>query len=389
MIWFQLWREFKLSIAEIYNVFDIKNILYFDKNILITNDIELNYLIKKAETLWWCIKIFKLKKYLNSNINEVIKDWLELSSRSWKFNYAINTFWEEKSLKEILKISKKIIKESSLNPRFINKDFKNISSILIIKEALVKKETDFNIVFDKDIIYFWNTIWVQDIYSYSNRDYGKDRDMNIGMLPPKLAQIMINLWRNKNKEIKNIYDPFVWLWTVLIEAVYSWIKDIYGSDINNKMVETSKNNLKKLKSKFNFNSNIFLQNSKYINEVDIISNIDLIVTEWYLWEIMTKNNISIDRINKQKLKLISIYSGFFEWLKKKNFKWTLVISFPFWEIKWKYFYFEEIYEIIKKYCKIKELLPKNIWIKETKSWSLLYKRSSQLVWREIFVLKIK
>jgi hypothetical protein len=37
-------------------------------------------------------------------------------------------------LKEILKISKEVIKENKLNPRFINNDFKNLTSVQIIKE---------------------------------------------------------------------------------------------------------------------------------------------------------------------------------------------------------------------------------------------------------------
>ena len=67
-----------------------------------------------------------------------------------------------------------------------------------------KKETDFNFIFAEDKTFFGHTIFVQDIYGYSNRDYGKLRDMNIGMLPPKLAQMMINLSSGTK-----IYDPFV------------------------------------------------------------------------------------------------------------------------------------------------------------------------------------
>jgi hypothetical protein len=52
-------------------------------------------------------------------------------------------------------------------------------------------------------------------------------------------------------------------------------------------------------------------------------------------------------------------------------------------------YFEEIYDIITKYCEVEKLLPENIEFLETKSGSLLYKRDSQLVGREIFCLKLK
>jgi hypothetical protein len=108
-----------------------------------------------------------------------------------------------------------------------------------------------------------------------------------------------------------------------------------------------------------------------------------------LWEIMTKKNISVERIKKQRESLEKIYEWFFLNLKKWNFSWNIVISFPFWELDKKYFYFEEIYNIIEKYCKVINLLPDNIEFKTTKKWSLLYKRKTQLVWREVFKLKIK
>lgn len=35
------------------------------------------------------------------------------------------------------------------------------------------------------------TIWIQDIEAYSERDINRDRSMVVGMMPPKLAQMMI------------------------------------------------------------------------------------------------------------------------------------------------------------------------------------------------------
>lgn len=160
--------------------------------------------------------------------------------------------------------------------------------------------TDYSYIFDFDKKYIWKTIWVQDIYSYSKRDYSKDRDMQTWMLPPKLCQMMINISSGKT-----VYDPFVWLGTVLIESILMWNKKVYWSDLNQTMVEHSRNNI----FKFAQENNIILEdvefiklNAKFINESSVLleKNIDAIVTEWYLWEIMTQKNISIDRIDKQK-----------------------------------------------------------------------------------------
>ena len=393
---FLLWREYKLSIAEISSVFLNSKIKYCFDTFLVLDWIDQDEIIKKANRLWWTIKIIKIisKNILNDqyNFEENIKNYISSIYESKKINYWVNIYKKNIPLKKILLNTKKLLKETNISSRFVNKDFKNINTATIIWEKLVSKKTDLNFFINDENIYFWNTIWVQNIDEYSKRDFSKSRDMNIWMLPPKLAQIMINLWIKRDK-IKDdnicIYDPFAWLWTVLIEALYIWIKNIYWSDLNPRMVEITNKNLDSFKKDFNFQKDIFLQNAKYISEVEILSNIDLIVSEWYLWEVMTKNNISIERIQKQKDKLLDLYEWFFSWLSRKWFKWNIVISFPFWENKWKYFYFEEIYDKINKYSYIQKLLPDYIDIKETKSGSLLYKRPNQLVGREIFSLKIK
>jgi tRNA G10 N-methylase Trm11 len=52
------------------------------------------------------------------------------------------------------------------------------------------------------------TVLFQDVDEYSARDYGKNvRDMDVGMLPPKLAQMMLSI----SGEARGIYDPFVGL----------------------------------------------------------------------------------------------------------------------------------------------------------------------------------
>lgn len=380
MIWFALWREYKLSIAEIFAVFSEGKAVFYDKDVLIIENINEKSVLEKADFLWWTIKIFKVID------NDIIDDALNIE---WKFKYGISTFWDKKNLKEILNSTKKILKENWLSSRFINKDFKNLSSAQIIWEKLVKNGTDYSFVFDGDKKYTWKTIWVQDIDSYSKRDYSKDRDMQTGMLPPKLCQMMINI-----SSWKTIYDPFVWLGTVLIESILMWNKKVYWSDLNQSMVEHSRNNI----FKFAQENNIILEdvefiklNAKFINESSVLleKNIDAIVTEWYLWEIMTQKNISIDRIDKQKESLISIYEKFFENLKKIKYEWNIVICFPFWEISWKYIYFEEIYKTLSILCDIQPLFPTSFENITTKVWSLFYKREKQLVWREIFKLKIK
>jgi tRNA G10 N-methylase Trm11 len=301
--------------------------------------------------------------------------------------------WDKFNLKTTLLKLKKQLKKWWISSRFVNKDFKSINSATVIWENLVKRWTDFSMMINRKKEYLWKTIWIQDINAYSKRDYAKSRDMQIWMLPPKLSQMMINLASPTNiihppagtsfeKGRWVIYDPFIGLWTILIEAELMWFTGLYGSDLNETMVEKATENTKWIIEKLN---------AKFINEATFFDKVKdwIIVSEWYLWEVMTQKNISRERIWEQRKGLEKLYIPFFENLKKWGFTWTIVISFPFWEIRWSYHYFEEIYDILSEKCEILPFFPEDFNLKATKSWSLLYKREKQLVWREIFKLKIK
>jgi len=381
MIGFQLGREYKLSVSEILAVFPQWKTVFLSKDFLILDNIEKDEVLTKANNLWWTIKIIEI-----NNAPTILEDALK---SEWKFKYWVSIFWEKKNLKTILMNQKKELKWQWVSSRFINKDFKNLSSAQILWEKLVKTLSDYSYIYSKDRAFYWKSIWVQDINNYSKRDWQKDRDMQTGMLPPKLCQMMINIsWG------KNIYDPFVWLGTVLIESILMWNKEVYWSDLNDKMVENTTNNIESFIKENNIhldNFEIIKLNSKFIHESEILINktINSIVSEWYLGEMMTQKNISHERINKQKESLSELYDRFFTWLKNINYKWNIVMCFPYWEIKWSLVFFNEIYEILNKYTEIKSLFPKDYLINWTEKWSLLYKRDKQLVWREIFKLKIK
>lgn len=89
----------------------------------------------------------------------------------------------------------------------------------------------------------------QNITAYTKRDHGKPkRDAFVGMLPPKLAQIMLNLAlgsTSSSPEPKNaphILDPFCGTGTVLQEALLRG-HSVHGSDLNPKMIEYTLKNL--------------------------------------------------------------------------------------------------------------------------------------------------
>ena len=89
---------------------------------------------------------------------------------------------------------------------------------------------------------WYKVIGVQDINAYTKRDQARPaRDAFVGMLPPKLAQILINLCGPLPKG-STILDPFCGTGVVLQEALLIGYK-AYGTDISERMVEYTSRNL--------------------------------------------------------------------------------------------------------------------------------------------------
>ena len=90
---------------------------------------------------------------------------------------------------------------------------------------------------------WYKVIGIQDIDAYTKRDQARPaRDARVGMLPPKLAQILINLC-GPLPEGSRILDPFCGTGVVLQEALLMGYR-AYGTDLSEKMVDYSQKNLK-------------------------------------------------------------------------------------------------------------------------------------------------
>jgi len=261
---FQLWREYKISIAELLHVFPRGKILFFNEEVLVLKSLKRDDVLSKAKTLWGTIKIMEVLD------TDSFEDYIiEAAARKdGKFSYGISTFWEKQNLKSILSSIKWELRDNELSSRYVNKDFANLSSAQIIWERLIESESDFNIIDTWKQTLYGVTIWVQDIETYAQRDYGKKRDMIVGMLPPKLCQMMINISKNTKSKSDNhiVYDPFVGLGTLLIESLYMWNTTVYGSDLNENMVKATRTNLWNIKKE---NVKQFTFDLQNINAKDI------------------------------------------------------------------------------------------------------------------------
>jgi tRNA G10 N-methylase Trm11 len=127
------------------------------------------------------------------------------------------------------------------------------------------------------------TLAVQPFKKLSQRDFGRpSRDDYSGMLPPKLAQMMINLARGLHDEI--LLDPFCGSGTIITEAMLLGYTDLIGSDISPKAIADSNKNVEWMKKNFNLKMNptLEVQDALRLSSLHRGATIGAIVTETYL-----------------------------------------------------------------------------------------------------------
>lgn len=116
-----------------------------------------------------------------------------------------------------------------------------LSSATILKNGLLHPEKGRAEILRLNGRYFV-TLHEQNITAYSRRDQNRPaRDARVGMLPPKLAQILINLCGDLPQGAR-ILDPFCGTGVILQEAEIMGYA-AYGTDLSARMIEYSRQNL--------------------------------------------------------------------------------------------------------------------------------------------------
>lgn len=226
-------------------------------------------------------------KPLESKIMDFIANKLPEIFQNYKgklpFAISFLSFKNPRELdtRKLLNFSKKILKSLGINCRFVNQNFSNTKPSTIYKARVIEKGIDLCLIKGAKNLFIGESVAMQAIDSYSLRDYDKPKkDARVGMLPPKLAQVMINL---AGTNTKTIYDPFCGTGTVLIEAMLMG-KQAIGSDIDPRMIEFSKENCFWAQEEFKTESifRIFEKDAQNLRKEDLPEKIDAVVTEGYL-----------------------------------------------------------------------------------------------------------
>lgn len=238
------------------------------------------------DTLGGTIKIMECVKTLATNntpeIHAVCLELLKDSSQEGqKLQFAIAEFGRKNAKRVSADELKDDLKAESISARYVDGERQGLGAAQLLHHRIV----ELNIVRANDKTLIAKTVAIQDIDAWSVRDFDKPyRDPKKGMLPPKLARMMVNLAvGSKDPSTQVIFDPFCGSGTVLMEAMMLGAKAI-GSDLDRTAVHGAGENLAWFCKTFQKPANYILsvQDATQVSLLETKERIDAIVTEPFL-----------------------------------------------------------------------------------------------------------
>jgi tRNA G10 N-methylase Trm11 len=246
------------------------------------------------------------------------------------------------------------------------------------------------------------TIKVQNIVSYAKRDRERPkRDSRVGMLPPKLAQIIINLAVGAlpTEQLSSIcdipedsaiprpqlgvtiLDPFCGTGVILQEALLDGY-DVFGTDLEPRMISYSEANLDWLKDIYQINTASVQLEQGDATTTKWQAPVNCIASELYLGRPFTEfpqPEILAQTITDCNLIIKKFLKNIHDQIESST---RFCIAVPAWQIK------PHQFKRLPLIDQISELGYNQVSFEHVGDKPLLYYRSDQIVARELLVLTV-
>lgn len=388
---FVLGTNTALSVAELAAVIDFNDPHLLAADFLVVDsprEIQAENLIKR---LGGIIKIGRIESEIKSGDDKNLEAGIrriaverQTAGTGSKFNFGFSDYGKRTFDKKDLGLKlKKYFSEAKISSRFVVSREKTLSSVVVAQNKLLKNGVEIILAGDGDNILIGSTLAVQPFKDLSLRDFGRPaRDDMSGMLPPKLAQIMINL-AQVNDFNAVIIDPFCGSGTILSEAILLGYKHLFGSDISAPAVENTRQNInwtKELYKVEDIKLKLFVKNALDLSKFIKSDSVAAVITEPYLGPqrglIAFKTVISnLEELYSESLK---------EFHKVLNPGGRVVMIWPI-------FYGERPMTPDYSGFKLLNMIPESFrgseFIKKHNRDTIIYGRPGQKVYREVVVLE--
>jgi tRNA G10 N-methylase Trm11 len=222
---------------------------------------------------------------VNKPLDEQLAEWIETHPREKRVLFGLTIVNDpQKRLGKLPLQLKRALQARGRSVRWVTGDKGDLSPAAVAKLDLTRAGYDFVIAVDGDLVRVGVTTAVQQADLWSHLDFNRPRrDARNGMLPPKIAQIMVNLAEH---ETGTLLDPFCGGGTILGQAAHMGFSSLIASDIATKQVEDTKTNLDWMKADHliprDLSVECFAHDATRLFEKLASESIQTIVTEGFL-----------------------------------------------------------------------------------------------------------
>jgi tRNA G10 N-methylase Trm11 len=238
--------------------------------------IKLSALLHRFETTDWS----KLEQQLRKTVSQHLQYFPE-----GKFKLGLSAYGFPVSAAKINASAlslKKIIRNDGRSVRVVPNKEPALNSAQILHNGLTTP-TGWELVLIRDgaTTLLARTVQEQDIDAYAARDQGRPkRDARVGMLPPKLAQTIVNLAVG-DRQPSGVLDPFCGTGVVLQEALLMGY-EVHGSDIEPRMIDYSRKNMEWLRETTGYTGELASLEAGDATAHEWTAGIDTVACEGYL-----------------------------------------------------------------------------------------------------------
>ncbi len=421
---FVLGRVYTLSLAELFSYFKTQgieiSIIDCSPEVLIVEVPEQLDMQKIQKALGGVVKILRIvdtvKKREADSINFALENYFKpskiktdfLKNYKGKIQFGVSIYLLDSTVKafgepkRVGMFIKRAMQDSGSSIRLVIPEFNSLAlaSVVVTKNLLLEKGAEICVLASTEHVYVAKTLVVQDFEDYGRRDYQRPvRDDKQGMIPPKVAQIMLNFAETKPGE--TMLDPFAGIGTIVQEGVLLGYR-MLGSDINPVAIAGSETNLEWFRNRYKIPKGKFHSETADAREVSKLvenlikigafTSISGIVTEGYLGPMYGKFP-SHGEIEKNFKELQELYEkSFQDFLKFLPTGGKVVICLPAYKNRDQYTMFPSLDFITKLGYNNVDLIPSILaesmpFLKLTERKTAIYDRKDQIVAREIVIFE--
>ncbi len=322
----------------------------------------------------------------------------ELKTVKGKATFSLRCFGiSPNRIHDLYKTCKKVLKHKGVASRYIGSEREAAKPIQLHDEGALdpKKGCELVILQDKDRLWIGRTVAAQNVKAYTLRDMEKPvRNTKVGLLPPKLAQILLNfgffLTRNERTSERatiTVFDPFCGTGVIPMEVMIAgW--NVLASDSSQKAVNGCEKNIEWVRKIFKIAkkdilADVWKQDAR--KPFDLKEKPDVIVTEGTLGPPL-KDRATVKDAESYCKDAEELTAAFL-----KNCAATLpgvpvVMTLPVWYAQKKMIHLTKVWQVAED-LGFRPSLPPHADPSLPERFSIMYRRNDQFVGREIILLK--